>query len=819
VDGTTRGTGHDAFEAVFPRAWFVELESAPLAETAPSTEPRQRIQIRKERQAFRSSLLRAGIRAKERYAFELLWNGISLEVAPEKVLALTRVPGAKAVYPVGASRIPDPERVPLSGGAAPDLLSAIAMTGADRAQASGVTGAGVRVGIIDTGIDYRHPDLGGGFGPGFKVEGGFDLVGDFYLGSGTTPIPDPDPLDCAGHGTHVAGIVGADGGVRGVAPGASLRAYRVFGCFGGTEDDVILAAMERAAADGCQVVNLSLGTAFQWPQYPTARGAENLVRRGVVVVASAGNVGEAGPYATGAPAVGRKVIAAASVDNERVHARAFSLPDGTLVGYLPIGNALEPPLSGTALLSDARTGCNFDRGSLLGIQGRIALLARGGCAVREKLLNARNAGALAAVVYNDEPGIFSASAGNIPILIPAVSIARQDALAALPRLPMLMTWTAGFTDAPNANAGLVSSFSSSGPSPDLSLKPDVAAPGGRVFSTFPLGLGQYALFSGTSMAAPQVSGAAALLLEARPHAPPAAVRELLMTTAAPQPPSGAPAAGFLESLPRQGAGLVNVAAALASGVRVSPVPLLLGELEGNPKQASLLLENESEIDVTYDLTHAPALALEPVPFEAVRTPRAAQVEFRPPAVSIPAGGTATVEVDFTEPGTVGDGGLFGGFLTLTPRGEGETIRVPYLGVKGDYQSIAAMPPTFSGLDNPMLRQIPEPGPSGPAVFRPADGLLPFLLFHIQHPVRRLRFEVFEDGTGRAFGRVGDFLFFPRNRAENEFYFVVWDGHDRDGDPVPEGVYRVRITVQKSLGEDANPAHFESWTSPPITVDR
>jgi len=103
----------------------------------------------------------------------------------------------------------------------------------------GFTGKGVRVGIIDTGIDYNHPDLGGGFGPGLRVAFGFDFVGDAYDGS-NTPIPDPFPDDCDGHGTHVAGIVGANGAVTGVAPGVTFGAYRVFGCEGQAESDVII---------------------------------------------------------------------------------------------------------------------------------------------------------------------------------------------------------------------------------------------------------------------------------------------------------------------------------------------------------------------------------------------------------------------------------------------------------------------------------------------------------------------------------------------------------------------------------------------------
>ena len=132
----------------------------------------------------------------------------------------------------------------------PDLATAIAQTGANTAQSAfGLTGTGVRVAVMDTGIDYDHPDLGGCFGPGCRVARGYDLVGDAYNSSSPTSVRMPDPLpdDCAGHGTHVAGIIGANGMLRGVAPGVTFHAYRVFGCEGTTATDVMLEAMERSS--------------------------------------------------------------------------------------------------------------------------------------------------------------------------------------------------------------------------------------------------------------------------------------------------------------------------------------------------------------------------------------------------------------------------------------------------------------------------------------------------------------------------------------------------------------------------------------------
>jgi subtilisin family serine protease len=135
-----------------------------------------------------------------------------------------------------------------------------------------------------------HPDLGGCFGPKCRVFAGWDFVGDAYVGGKSVPVPDGDPRDCGGHGTHVAGIIGAnDKTFVGVAPNVSFGAYRVFGCKGSTDNDIILAVLERALKDKMDIVNLSLGGDSSWSASPDAIVAERLSRRGLIVVAAMGN--------------------------------------------------------------------------------------------------------------------------------------------------------------------------------------------------------------------------------------------------------------------------------------------------------------------------------------------------------------------------------------------------------------------------------------------------------------------------------------------------------------------------------------------------
>lgn len=318
--------------------WFVELSGAPTADG------NSRNAVQAEKAAFRQAAAAARVRYTERRSFDVLFNGFSVEVGPGDRAKLAHLPGVKAMYPVEVIQAPNPEFV--GGGNAADLATAIAMTGANIAQNTlGLTGAGVKVAVIDTGIDVDHLDLGGSgvtggaSFPSVRIPVGWDFVGDAFNADSTSssynpnPVPDANPDDCNGHGTHVAGIVGANGGVTGVAPGVTFGAYRVFGCAGSTTGDIMIAAMERALADGMHVLNMSIGSSFQWPQYPTAQAADRLVNKGMVVVASIGNSGANGLYAAGAPGVGKKVIGVASFDNTAVTLSTFTVsPDATPIG-------------------------------------------------------------------------------------------------------------------------------------------------------------------------------------------------------------------------------------------------------------------------------------------------------------------------------------------------------------------------------------------------------------------------------------------------------------------------------------------------------
>ncbi len=831
--------GAEAGEATFApdeptELWFVELERAPAARSGGGA--RVKGLAGEERERFRRAAEERGLRYRVRFSFEELWNGLSVRVARGGSAALSEMPGVKAVYPVVPVEL-DTTRAVTSVD--PDLAVASDMSGADLVRRDlGVTGADIRVGVIDSGVDYHHPDLGGCFGPGCRVAFGHDFVGDDFVAGDASkqPAPDGDPDDCLGHGTHVAGIIGANGIVQGVAPDVTFGAYRVFGCRGGSRSDIIVKAMERAADDGMHVVNISIGTPFQWPDYPTATAANALVARGVVVVASIGNSGEKGLRAAGAPGVGEAVIGTASVDGTRVTRLSFTVaPGGAAIGYARAVGSPPPPLAGSASLertgtpTSARDACDeLPAGSLA---GKIALVRRGGCPFHQKAARAQAAGAAGVVIYDDRAGVMSPSveAGG-SITIPVVGIAQADGELLNARLdagPLTHSWTDRAVAAESSTAGLISGFSSHGLSATLSFKPDLAAPGGAIYSTIPVEQGSYDTLSGTSMAAPHVAGAVALLLDARPELSAPRVRDVLQNSAVPAPWSGDLSAGVPESAHRQGAGVIRVDRSIRASTVISPGKLALGESEAGPAARTLTLENASGHDVTYDLSHAPAACATGRDHwrPASATTGAARVDFGAQSVTVPARGKATVSATIKASDALPDGSLFGGYLVFTPRG-GATdgaLRVPYAGFKGDYQSVPVL--KLSGQEAPWLGQLSgtrmTPQRSG-ATFTLASGDIPYVMVHLDHGAERLTLDIIEAATAKPWGRALSLSRVGQSASTTAFTRYGWKGTTKlngRATVVPDGGYRIKLRALRALGDPGNEAHWDTWTSPVVTLDR
>ena len=870
--------------------WFVELSSAPAVKGT------SKAQLKAERDAFKASAAADGIKLTERQTFDTLWNGVSVSVAPSQVAALRSVPGVKAVYPVHTVSLPRES----GGGPEIDLKNAVGQTQAGQAHDMDIDGTGVTIAIMDSGLDYTLPEFGGCFGPSCKVRGGFDLVGDLYNANPNNPTfdpvphPDPDPAPCdpnvadareaagggtsaAAHGTHVAGIAAADGRgheaegqVVGVAPGARLLAYRVFGCNGSTDTDVMINAMEMALADHADVLNMSIGSAFSnWPQSPEAVASDNLVDAGMVVVASIGNSGANGGqlWSAGSPGVGRKVIGVASFDNTKATLPAFSA-GGVLYGYNRAAAAPLPPLSGSLPIQFSATppptptspavapvndGCvAYPAGSLT---GKAVFIRRGTCGFYNKAINAQNAGAAAVVLYNNQAGSVSPTVAppvtNPPspaVTIPVVAITAADARAIFTSGATTLTWTNQVVESPIATAGLISDFSSIGTDAELTLKPDLGAPGGQIYSTWPhQQFGGHNTISGTSMASPHVAGLAALILDAKNgNVSPDMVRTLLMNTASPKGLNIAPGAA-LEPTSRQGAGMGQVVDAVSTAGWVTPSKISLGE--GNGGSAQLTVRNSGSSAITYDLSEVSTATQSPttVPSNPLAYPftfsffgGANTASFGSPSVTVPAGESATVNVNITA-AAWRDQSLYGGYVVLTPQGGGVTLRVPYVGFKGDYQSLPVLTAANCGL--PAVFQLKATATDsclGPGVLRlgaagssfTLEGSdIPILLFHFNHQVRTMNIQVFKaDGSAvhPVFNYVDREAFLPRNSTATSFFEFDWDGtrsQDNGGGngdhrkALPNGAYILKLSVLKALGDANNAAHWETFTSPPITLAR
>ena len=614
-------------------------------------------------------------------------------------------------------------------------------------------------------------------------------MGDAYnadpssLAYSPVPVPDPVADDCNGHGTHVSGIVGANGGVTGVAPGVTFGAYRVFGCAGSTDTDIMIAAMERALADDMDVLNMSIGSAFNtWPQYPTAQASDNAVKQGMAVVASIGNSGANGVYSAGAPGVGNDVIGVASYDNSHVVLNNFTVtPANLAIGYTQATASPAAPTVGSLPLVKANAvgvvppGVLPDNDGCAPVlpgtyAGMAVLVRRGTCTFNAKAFNAQQGGAAAVVIYNNVPGYFAATVAGPPaITIPVVTTSDGPGVAmhnAIVSGPQTLNWQSGSATFVNPTGGTISSFSSFGLGAELAVKPDIGAPGGLIRSTLPLEPAAYGLNSGTSMSSPHVAGAAALYLEAHPGTSPADLRDSLQNSADPQVRLSQT---YLDNVHRQGAGMLDIDDAITAGVRLSPGKISLGE--GNGGTAKIQLRNSSGSPITFDLSHEPAAGTTgtflPLPNAnpLAYSTDFASASFSASSVTVPGNGAANVFVTITPNPAMPDKGVYGGYIKFTPQGGGQEYRVPYAGFKGDYQSIQVLTAgaflvrlntcspaaLLRGSDCFGAGGYGLPPAGDPFTFAAGLQEHPFIFTHFDHQVRNLTADIYRASDDKWMG--------------------------------------------------------------------
>ena len=495
-------------------------------------------------------------------------NGIKVRATRDQLASMATLPGVVGIKPVLIYK-------PVNAVSVPFIGAPVVWGGSPAFH-----GEHIKLAILDTGADYTHANFGGPgtvaafsdafanstkpadpalFGPGApKVKGGTDLVGDDYDASNptkNTPHPDPNPLDCNGHGSHVAGTA-AGFGVRddgttyrgpydastpnvkfrigpGVAPQADVYAVRVFGCTGST--DVVVEAIDWAVEHGMQIISMSLGADFGPEDTADAEASEHAAEAGLIVVAAAGNAGQA-PYFLGSPAAGDKTLAAAAMDSTATFPGAvLTLNTGT---KLTAQNNNAAALPGRSLpifvLPDtAKTGaegvslgCDENEYDPANITGKLVVALRGVCARVNRAIFGQRHGAAAVALINNDPtfGVFEGDIvdpanGNV-VTIPLIGVRgnSQSVLSTDARaLIAAASTTLAAADIANPGFKRFAGFTSGGPrNLDSFLKPDVTAPGVSILSTA-IGTGNRGeRLSGTSMATPHVSGVAALALQSHP---------------------------------------------------------------------------------------------------------------------------------------------------------------------------------------------------------------------------------------------------------------------------------------------------------------
>jgi subtilisin family serine protease len=730
---TPLGVGKSAVTLV------VELEGAPVAveqakagrKLSKEEKAAIRAQLKERQDALKPRLTAAG--ATVVADFQSAYNGIKVRVDPRRADELAALPGVVAVHVVRPMERTNSRGVQLIG--APTVWNG----------PSGLRGEGIKIAIVDTGVDYTHATFGG---PGTvaayqaadaadtiappptlmgplapRVKGGIDLVGDAYNASADagspalTPHPDPNPLDCNGHGTHVAGTAAGSGVLAdgswyngpytpttitgnswlvgpGVAPKADIYAVRVFGCAGST--DVTVDAIDWAVENDMDVINMSLGSPFGTGDDPSAKASTNAAKAGVIVVASAGNSG-AGRYITGSPSTGAGALAVAAIDpvpdfpGVRISAGGLEIDAINANGHPfngPLTGSLKVIRDNPATAEDESLGCSVASFGGPLPAGTIAVVNRGVCARVAKAIFGQQAGAAAVVMVNNTASLppyegpitsnpddgtpFTVTIPFLGVRGPASNPASDG--ARLRALPDGTSVTLTPTNLQNPGYLGFASFTSGGPrSGDSTLKPDISAPGVSITSAL-VGSGNQPLtISGTSMAAPHVAGVAVLTKQAHPDWNVEELKAAIVNTADPS---------MLRSftINRGGTGLVQPVGSTRTQVVATTneqfgVALDFGfeELKADySKSDTIQLRNNSDTEITFDVATEAAQG-------APHT-----VALSDTTVTVPAHGAANVRLTLTVPAaTAGSGSDFSdvaGYVRFAPAAgdnNGITLRIAY----------------------------------------------------------------------------------------------------------------------------------------------
>ena len=618
------------------------------------------------------------------YSYDTVFTGVAMEVPYGQLDTIKKIKGVKTAFVAATYQVPEEQKItaPEIGTnmiTSRDLIS----TGKVQNEELNYTGQGMVVAVLDTGIAYRHAAFGTApVNPSVTVDtvadaiANLDLVAEdnFVAATGGTLVADETsansvyksskvpfgydytdndteitPIDSENHGTHVSGtIAGNSDVIKGVAPDAQLMGMKVFNDKGSTNDAVLFAALQDAVLLDVDVINMSLGSSSGFTVESNAalqQVYDCIEAVGINLDVSAGNAGTSAqknnfggmsqtkdPSAStvGSPSTLNAALSVASVENTFLNYSHFILAaDGTRMGYIDNGSAGKEFATlgaGTFEYVNCGLGTPEEVAAAGDLTGKIALVQRGSISFTDKCKNVADAKAKAMVLYNNASGTISMSIENY--LVPAVSIemaAGETLIQAINPETKVGTFNYDASQTaslPSPTAGQMSDFSSWGPTPELTMKPEITAPGGNIYSSTQMSgdESQYGLMSGTSMAAPHMSGASALVKEyvegTYPDLDPLEVEilvnNLMMSTAVPVIESASaddstPVAYY--SPRKQGAGLVDVYNAITSKgyltVEDSVRPKAeLGSNNSGSYSFLYTIHNQSDQAIKYDLSGA-----------------------------------------------------------------------------------------------------------------------------------------------------------------------------------------------------------------------
>lgn len=734
-----------------------------------------------------------------------------------------------------------------------------------------VDGTGMVVSIIDSGLDPSHPamrldDCGAAaiqrINPaadaGFtcKIPDGYNYADESY--EITDAVVDA-------HGQHVAGIVGANGSpgeqpgdfattgeLDGVAPNAQLLAMKVFSnSGGGAKDSDIVAAIEDSVKLDADVINMSLGSpnGHKNASDATSLAIEAAREAGVLTVIAAGNDGQnfspsgsaddalglLDDGTVGAPGTQGSALTVASLDNAAItQLMAYVNDDPEGIPYSPATGEYdgEPhPLVDIGLAKPADVEGKD-------LSGSYALIQRGEIAFSEKYANAIAAGAEGVVVYNTEDAPFG-MAGVEDQTLPGITLTGPvgEALAArVAAGPTTIRITDEVGVLPGADGLAASSFTSWGTTPTLDFEPEIAGIGGNVYSTY--NDGTYGTSSGTSMASPNVAGLSALLLEhlaeTRPEVTGAervdlATVMLMNTAQVPVEESGVPT-----SPRRVGAGLARIDLALDSQV-IATVDgagaAALREMDG-PQTFTVTLTSTGSEDLRFTLPQVDVIAETNEPGAATTTRVSGGSVSTPDTVTVPAGGTATVEVTVTPEST--DPHFLGGWVLFEAAdAQQPDLRVPFLGFAGEWNAEPILLPAGEdladlGVQTELLtswagQTLPLRSEMGEFWLSPnGDGDMDTIAANLMllRNAAEARYTVL-DASGEEVTVIGeeqdlrrpllgDFAAVEDPRALQwtgyTFDGITWDAQEADFVALPDGRYTYRVSTR--LSEDQPWQHVD-----------